>query len=147
MKFLIGLYQGGDVYTEIYSVDANDIDDAISLYTQSLKKKLGGLNPAYLGAIKVISCNEENFDTYIDKGKEHRTGRTTRLADDYIQDLFDNIGEKFVIKDHRDDFNSNLHLCNIITSRLSSEHPNVYIKKENNKGELSLTLLKSNYLA
>lgn len=53
------------------------------------------------------------------------TGRTTRLADDYIQKLFSKPNEWLEIIDHYDSPQSNQVLVNIILRRISLEHPTV----------------------
>ena len=53
---------------------------------------------------------------------KRRTGRTTRLADRYIQQLFKD-GE-ITIVDHTDIDESSLNLLYIISQRLNREHPN-----------------------
>lgn len=54
-----------------------------------------------------------------------RSGRTTRLADSYIQDLFKN--GKIQVTDHYQESNSgDRHLFDIIMNRLSLEHPYLF---------------------
>lgn len=50
------------------------------------------------------------------------TGRTTRLADEYIQELFNNVGEWIPIEDHYGYWQSNKRLHDIIANRLYAEH-------------------------
>ena len=54
------------------------------------------------------------------------TGRTTRAADDAIQELF-HLGECYVWDHYKDgkDFKSNRRLSEIILSRISNEHPQI----------------------
>lgn len=66
-----------------------------------------------------------------------RTGRTTRLADQYIQDLFNNPGKWIVLCDH-DNGNIN-HLSNVINKRLALEHPGLY---SSSLIEVSLTKIR-----
>ena len=53
---------------------------------------------------------------------ERMTGRTTRLADSYIQDLFKNIGECVEIHDHYSHLDTDMELANIIRNRVMHEH-------------------------
>lgn len=57
---------------------------------------------------------------------DRRTGRTTRLADNYIQQLF---FEGFVVvKDHHTSGRSgHVHLFSVIFNRLKNEHPHLFI--------------------
>lgn len=66
-----------------------------------------------------------------------RTGRTTRLADQYIQDLFNNPGKWIVLCDHADGKVS--HLSNVINKRLALEHPGLY---SSNLIEVALTKIR-----
>ena len=54
---------------------------------------------------------------------KRRSGRTTRLADQYIQQFFD-IGE-VKISDHTNHRDSNRHLIKVICSRLDNEHRHI----------------------
>lgn len=68
-------------------------------------------------------------DKYWDEGKKEikslrATGRTTRLVDYYVQELFNNIGKFVSINDHYSTYSANLILFNKICKRLESEHPN-----------------------
>jgi uncharacterized protein (TIGR02145 family) len=58
-----------------------------------------------------------------EKLKERATGRTTRLVDEYIQKLFNNIGGWVEIRDHHDSFDSHKRLCDLINRRIGIEHP------------------------
>ena len=68
-----------------------------------------------------------------------RTGRTTRIANEYIETLFKN-GEINDIKDHFDNVKSHQHLFHIIVKRLYSEH--VFLKFDANKNNLSIKIEK-----
>lgn len=61
--------------------------------------------------------------------KNRATGRTSRLVDSYIQELF-NQGE-IDVKDHHDDKHSNRYLLERIVDRYEREY-----NKSNNKKEL-----------
>lgn len=56
---------------------------------------------------------------------ERHKGNTTRLADYYIQKLFDNQGEYVLIMDHFHNTTSDRELIKIITKRLQAEHKGV----------------------
>ena len=77
------------------------------------------------------------FDTLLDHGggdinrmtkDEKATGRTTKLADYYIQELFNNPNKEIEITDHTDTQQSNVHLTQIILRRVYEEHRGVKIK-------------------
>ena len=54
--------------------------------------------------------------------KLRATGRTTRLVDFYIQELFNNKNTEIKIKDHTDDRRSNNYLMYKVLNRLENEH-------------------------
>lgn len=55
--------------------------------------------------------------------RSRRTGRSTRLIDKAIQDLFKK--KEVVIKDHFDDSESNKQLFYKVLKRIDSEHPSL----------------------
>lgn len=59
----------------------------------------------------------------VDSGKK-RNGNTTRLADAYIQSLFQT--GSILVSDHYHSTKSNIRLADIIRRRLSSEHPHAF---------------------
>lgn len=69
-------------------------------------------------AMALMSMREKEMEDL------RRTGRTTRLVDQYIQDLFNNPGKWIVMQDHHD--NGNKHLFRIINRRLAIEHQEIY---------------------
>ena len=56
------------------------------------------------------------------------TGRTTRLVDYYIQELFNHPNEEIKIVDHTNTQQSNIHLTQMILRRIYEEHRGVKIK-------------------
>lgn len=75
----------------------------------------------------------------MEESKEVRgTGRSTRLIDIYIQELFTN--KEIIVIDHYDDLNSHRILAERICKRLTLEHPNVrkVRKFENGKYKISI---------
>ena len=56
------------------------------------------------------------------------TGRTTRLVDYYIQELFNNPNSEIEIIDHTNIQQSNIHLTQMILRRMYEEHRNAKIK-------------------
>ena len=56
------------------------------------------------------------------------TGRTTRLVDYYIQELFNNPNEEVEIIDHTNTQQSNIHLTQLILQRVYNEHRPIKIK-------------------
>lgn len=60
------------------------------------------------------------------------TGRTTRLVDYYIQELFNNPNKEIEIIDHHNTQQSNIHLTQLILRRMYEEHRcNIKIIKQN----------------
>lgn len=51
------------------------------------------------------------------------SGRSTRLVDFYIQELFKNKGCFIKVIDHHPTHKADLNLLHMITSRLDNEHP------------------------
>ena len=51
------------------------------------------------------------------------TGRTTRLIDYYIQELYNNPNKEIEIIDHYDNIKAHIHLTQMILQRLYAEHP------------------------
>ena len=69
------------------------------------------------------------------------TGRSTRLVDKYVQDLYDKKGEWLLVQDHYPSRKACEFLCGRILKRMQSEHPmdtvgvrrdgvNIYIRLE-----------------
>ena len=56
------------------------------------------------------------------------TGRTTRLVDYYIQELFNHPNEEVEIIDHTNTQQSNTHLTQLILQRMYNEHRQIKIK-------------------
>lgn len=74
--------------------------------------------------------------------EDRASGKTTRLADFYIQELFTNKGTPVKIVDHSsggEDHNANRHLCGIIINRLFGEH--AYQPFEYDKDNTTITMI------
>ena len=56
------------------------------------------------------------------------TGRTTRLVDYYIQELFNHPNEEVEIIDHTNTQQSNTHLTQLVLQRMYNEHRQIKIK-------------------
>ena len=54
--------------------------------------------------------------------ENRQTGRTTRLVDFYIQELYNNSNKEIIIKDHYENNESNRYLLSRIKYRLEKEH-------------------------
>ena len=63
-----------------------------------------------------------------DNNLNRATGRTTRLIDYYIQELFNNPNSEIEIIDHNNTRQSNIHLTQMILKRMYEEHRGVKIK-------------------
>ena len=74
------------------------------------------------------------------------TGRSTRLADSYIQQLYNNIGEWITIKDHYFTKRADSMLLNIICKRLSVEHPTTKIEIDRFNNRLKIVECSRNYI-
>lgn len=82
------------------------------------------------------------------------SGRTTKLVDYYIQELFNNLGEHISIKDHFDNGNNkqaNRDLYNKILDRLEREHAisrsNIYeLWTGCSNTDFTIILKRKNYL-
>lgn len=59
------------------------------------------------------------------RDKYRCTGRTTRRCDDFIQKLFQNVGEEIQISDHYRTRSADEMLTHKIIRRLELEHPHV----------------------
>lgn len=68
-----------------------------------------------------------------------RSGRSTRLVDEYIQILFSNRGEYITILDHYDSRSAHWLLITRILQRMRIEHPRE--KLDLDKSKLRLKLL------
>lgn len=79
-------------------------------------------------SIGIVELEKENEE---DKELKYRaSGRTTRLVDYYIQELFKN-GKIENITDHYDDVNAHLRLVDLIEKRLYIEHNRIKYKRKN----------------
>jgi len=73
--------------------------------------------------------NSDSYDCLWDNNDSNRTtGRTTRLVDYYIQELFNNPNKEIEIIDHYNMQQSNIHLTQMILRRMYEEHRGVKIK-------------------
>lgn len=70
-------------------------------------------------------ADKESIVNIINNTCDRSTGRTTRLVDYYIQQLFQNKGAYVVICDHYDSVNSHRRLYDLVVNRLQTEHPGV----------------------
>lgn len=70
----------------------------------------------------------EDFRLWNNEESDRSTGRTTRLIDYYIQELFNNPNSEIEIIDHTNTQQSNIHLTQMILRRLDNEHRGVKIK-------------------
>lgn len=75
-----------------------------------------------------------------------KTGRSTRLADSYIQQLYNNVGEWVTIKDHYISKTADSILLNIICKRLSLEHPATKIEIDRFNNKLKIVEYNRNYI-
>ena len=75
-----------------------------------------------------ITIYNSTPDLWDNKDSNRATGRTTRLIDYYIQELFNHPNEEIKIVDHTNTQQSNIHLTQMILRRMYEEHRGVKIK-------------------
>lgn len=75
----------------------------------------------------------EMINKFLEENNDRATGRTTRLVDSYIQELFNNKGSYIDIKDHYNSREADRILVNKIEKRLQSEHRVIYTIKEKDR--------------
>lgn len=83
----------------------------------------------------------DSFIAELELFEEDEKGKTTRLADQYIQDLFENPGQLIEIIDHTDDKYDNEKLLTRVKLRLLNEHDNISIFEKD--GALSVKPFKA----
>lgn len=76
----------------------------------------------------------------LQQDKYRRTGRTTRLCDAFIQELFQNVGKEIQIYDHYVTYSSDDMLTEKIINRLKLEHPHVKWKVRNGNGSVFMSI-------
>ena len=75
-----------------------------------------------------ITLYNSTPDLWDNNDSNRATGRTTRLVDHYIQELFNNPNKEIEIIDHTNTQQSNIHLTQMILRRTYEEHRGVKIK-------------------
>lgn len=75
-----------------------------------------------------ITIYNSTPDLWDNEDSNRATGRTTRLVDYYIQELFNHPNEEIKIVDHTNTQQSNIHLTQMILRRMYEEHRGVKIK-------------------
>ena len=75
-----------------------------------------------------ITLYNSTPDLWDNNDSNRATGRTTRLVDHYIQELFNNPNKEIEIIDHNNTRQSNIHLTQMILKRIYEEHRGVKIK-------------------
>lgn len=66
----------------------------------------------------------DNLKTQVINLKYRATGISTRLVDQYIQEIYENEGKWVEIKDHYPSMNANKLLAERVIARLKAEHRN-----------------------
>lgn len=76
------------------------------------------------------------------------TGRTTRLVDEYIQYLYDNLDQPVVVIDHHDGFGGSRYLTERIVNRIKNEHPHDFrrIVVNNKNSSIEIMMLSNQSL-
>jgi CRISPR/Cas system CSM-associated protein Csm2 small subunit len=113
--------------------DLEEVCDALDKLNENAKISDESLQriDSYITEIEnTIKAKQEitNSLKNIISSNEKATGRTTKLADYYIQELFNNPNKEIEITDHTDTQQSNVHLTQIILRRVYEEHRGVKIK-------------------
>ena len=75
-----------------------------------------------------ITIYNSTPDLWDNEDSNRGTGRTTRLVDYYIQELFNHPNEEVEIIDHTNTQQSNTHLTQLILQRMYNEHRQIKIK-------------------
>ena len=75
-----------------------------------------------------ITIYNSTPDLWDNEDLNRATGRTTRLVDYYIQELFNHPNEEIEIIDHTNTQQSNTHLTQLILQRMYNEHRQIKIK-------------------
>lgn len=70
-----------------------------------------------------ITIYNSTPDLWDNEDSNRATGRTTRLVDYYIQELFNHPNSEIEIIDHYDNIKAHIHLTQMILQRLYAEHP------------------------
>ena len=76
---------------------------------------------------QAITIYNSTPDLWDNEESNRATGRTTRLVDYYIQELFNNSNKEIEIIDHTNNQQSNIHLTQMILQRFYNEHKGVKI--------------------
>ena len=77
---------------------------------------------------QAVTIYNSTPDLWNNEDSNRATGRTTRLVDYYIQELFNNPNSEIEIIDHHNTQQSNIHLTQMILRRMYEEHRGVKIK-------------------
>ena len=75
-----------------------------------------------------ITIYNSTPDLWDNEESNRATGRTTRLVDYYIQELFKHPNEEVEIIDHINTQQSNIHLTQLVLQRMYNEHRQIKIK-------------------
>ena len=75
-----------------------------------------------------ITIYNSTPDLWDNEDSNRATGRTTRLVDYYIQELFNHPNEEVEIIDHTNTQQSNTHLTQLVLQRMYNEHRQIKIK-------------------
>lgn len=75
--------------------------------------------------------------------KSRATGRTTRIVDEVIQQLYRNPGQWIALFDHYYESRSEHHLYNMIMRRMEIEHPHDVVEKR--QGNISAVEIRLAY--
>lgn len=106
-----------------------------------LKTKTGNQTTRNEEALEAFKLLEEQGIIFMEEPKERRaSGRSTRQADTYVQELFTK-GEIKVLDHAGDEGIANKSLFNVILDRLRYEHPTV--RFEFNRDEWTIKLIKN----
>ena len=118
-------FTGNDVEMWLQSIEmfANNICDQAS----------NELNKTQLNVLKKIA------------NAQRGTGRTTRLVDEYIQYLYNNLDQPVTVLDHHDGFGGSRYLAERIVNRIKNEHPHDFrrIVVSNKTGFIEIVMLSN----
>lgn len=94
------------------------------LYDQPLdKEKIDQIFKAFSNQNTTLFNSNSNSCLWDNNDADRSTGRTTRLVDYYIQELYSSPNKEIKILDHYDSIKADIHLTQMILQRLYAEHP------------------------
>lgn len=111
---------------QLYKESENDFNEPLKYCSTLSQKQIAQIFEDY--KTQGITIYNSTPDLWDNDDSNRATGRTTRLVDYYIQELFNNPNSEIEIIDHTNNQQSNVHLTQMILRRLDNEHPGIKFK-------------------